>query len=372
MNKFRRSKGEKGLFAWTIGLSKAYDRLSWKFLEDTLNEIGFDRKTTKLIMNCVRSVTYSVLVNGETTESIKPNCGLRQGDPISPYLFVICIEKLSQIITYRVNTGEWKEVKFVKQGPTISHVLFADDIILFLEASQKQAHIMRECIEIFCKLSGQKINYEKSMVYCSHNVDRHVDTDIVSICGSSLTCNLGTYLGVPIIHSRIVKGTYRCIVDKMQKRLSSWRGRNLSLAGRLVLIKSVLSTIPIYAMNTVKLPAAVCGKIDKINHNFLWSGSKNNNATYLTNWDTVCKKKEKCGLGSKQARPMNMALLTKLSWRVKEEQNSLWVRTIRSKYPTDIIRGHSDSSTWKGVLAGAKIRNEGTIRRIGNGQTILL
>lgn len=264
-------------------------------------------------MSCVRLVSYSALVNGETTEVTKPNCSLWQGDPMSPYLFVMCIEKLSQIITCRVNAGEWKGIKFANQGPSISYILFAHDIILFSKASCEQAPIMKECIETFCKLSGHKINYDKSMVYCSDKLDRHIATKIARICGSPLTSNLGTYLGVPIIHSRVIKGTYRNIIDKMQKRLSSWRGRNLTLAGRLVLIKLVLSSIPTYAMNTMKLLAAVYDDIDKINRNFLWLGAENNTSSHLTNWDSMYKRKEEGGLGIKQARPMNLALLTKLS-----------------------------------------------------------
>lgn len=195
----------------------------------------------------------------------------------------MCIEKLSQIITYRVNAGEWNGAEIVKQGPIISHTLFVDDIILLSEASHEHAYIMKECIEVFYKLSGQRINYEKSVVYFSEMVNRHVAKDIANICGSPLTNNLGTYLGVPIIHNRIVKNTYRNITDKMQKRLSSWKGRNLSLAGKLVLIKFVLSSIPIYAMNTVKLLATVCNDIYKINRNFLWSSSNNSRSPHLIN-----------------------------------------------------------------------------------------
>lgn len=166
-------------------------------------------------------VSYKALVNGETTNSIVPHCGLRQGDPISPYLFIMCIEKLPQIISCRVNLGDWKGIKIASQCPIISHVLFADDIILFFEASQSQAYIMKECIEVFCKISGQKVNFEKSMVFCSENVNRTVANSLAEICSSPLITDLGTYLEVPIIHKRINKATYLKILDSIQKRLSS-------------------------------------------------------------------------------------------------------------------------------------------------------
>lgn len=316
----------------------------------------------------MRSVNYKALVYGETIDTITPHCGLRQGDPLSPYLFIMCIEKLSQIISCRVNSGDWKGIKLAKHCPIISHVLFADDIILFSKATHEQAYIMKESIEVFCKILGQRVNFDKSMVFCSENVNRAVANSLAEIYGSPVTTDLGTYLGVPIIHKRIKKATYSKILDNMKRKLSSWKSRNLSLASRGVLIKSVLSSMPIYTMNTVKLPASVCNEINKINRRFLWSNTDSNRAVHLIKWEKVCKKKAEGGLGIKQAGPMNQALLAKLGWRAKEETGSLWAKIIQNKYPSNMRSPKNASSIWRGIAHGSSILKKGKIMKIGNGK----
>ncbi|KAI5349115.1 hypothetical protein L3X38_002002 [Prunus dulcis] len=267
MCKFRVSKGKKGFFAWKIDLSKAYDRLNWKFIESVLEGLELPAHYIKLIMSCVNSVRYQVCVNGELTEAFLPSNGIRQGDPLSPYLFVLCIEKLSHIIFDSVNRKCWKPVKTSQSGPAVSHLFFADDLVLFAEASIKQARVMKSCLDLFCQASGQLVNFDKSAIFCSPNTNRELAREMSGICGSPLTDNLGRYLGMPLLHSRVTKGTFMGIVDKVHKRLASWKSKLLSFAGRTTLIQAVMSAMPVYAMQTAKLPMSTCEDLDKLNRN---------------------------------------------------------------------------------------------------------
>lgn len=215
--KFRKSTGKKGFFAWKIDLSKAYDRLRWDFIESVLFETKLPHNLVKLIMHCVTSTSFQISFNGELTDSFKAQRGIRQGDPLSPYIFVLCMEKLSHLIHTAVSVHRWKPVKASQSGPKVSHLFFADDLMLFAEASTTQADTLKECLDLFCSLSGQAVNYDKSLIFCSPNTNKHLASDISRICGSPTTNNLGKYLGMPLVHSRINKHTYATILTKFRE-----------------------------------------------------------------------------------------------------------------------------------------------------------
>lgn len=192
-----------------------------------------------------------------------------------------------------ITTILWKPVKASRPGPAISHLFFVDDLLLFSEASTTQIIIMRECLDDFCLLAGQKVNYDKSIIYCS---PAHY---IVVLSGSPLVDDLGTYLGVPLIHSGTTSSTYNYVLDKVQQRLTAWKQRTLSLAGRITYVKSVKNAIPVYTMQTILLPKAICTKLDQIMRDVLWGGTSNMTAPHLVNWTTVCTPKDLGGLGIK-------------------------------------------------------------------------
>lgn len=124
IQRFRSNKGETGFIAWKIELSKAYDQLSWKFLMDIVKEIGLFQGLGNLIEHCISTVSYRAIINGEITDSFSPKCGIRQDDPLSPYLFVLAMEKFSQIIKVAVDAGHWKEAQVNRGGASFSLIFF--------------------------------------------------------------------------------------------------------------------------------------------------------------------------------------------------------------------------------------------------------
>jgi hypothetical protein len=151
-------KGKKGVFAVKVDLSKAYDKLSWDFILKVLSEIELPVPLINIIMQSVTSVTTNVKWNGTRAEYFRPQRGIRQGDPISPYLFVLCMDKLSHIILQAVEEGKWEGIKVGKNGPMISHLMFADDLLLFGEATEEQMECMINSLNNFCSMSGQEVS----------------------------------------------------------------------------------------------------------------------------------------------------------------------------------------------------------------------
>ncbi|CAN1132976.1 Putative ribonuclease H protein At1g65750, partial [Linum perenne] len=154
----------------------------------------------------------------------------------------------------------------------------------------------------FCDASGQAVSKEKFVIFCSKNTDRRTAAAISSTLGIPLTQNLGKYLGVPILHERTTRFTYQEIIDRLDNRLSGWKARSLSLAGRVTLAQSVLTAIPAYAMQTSVLLATTCDAIDKRIRDFVWGSTTDARKIPLIAWNRICLPKDQGGLGLKLAR----------------------------------------------------------------------
>lgn len=145
-------------------ISKAYDRVEWNFLEKVMSQLGFADRWINWIMKCVRTVSYEVLINGSPYGHIQPTRGLRQGDPLSPYLFLFCAEVLSQMLSKAVRDKHIHGMQLTKDCPVISHLLFADDSLFFCRATEDNCHSLVNIFKHYEEMSGQMINYSKSSV----------------------------------------------------------------------------------------------------------------------------------------------------------------------------------------------------------------
>ncbi|KAG7534372.1 Endonuclease/exonuclease/phosphatase superfamily [Arabidopsis thaliana x Arabidopsis arenosa] len=361
VHSMRRKQGRKGWMLLKLDLEKAYDRIRWDFLEDTLKAARLPEKWVGWIMKCVTGPSMQVLWNGEKTEAFQPMRGLRQGDPLSPYLFVLCLERLCHQIEKAVGLKEWKPISLSRGGPKLSHICFADDLILFAEASVSQIRVIRRVLERFCVASGQKVSLEKSKIFFSGNVNRDLSKRISEESGIKATCDLGKYLGMPVLHKRINKDTFGEVVERVSSRLAGWKGRLLSLAGRITLTKSVLSSIPVHSMSTISLPKSTLNSLDRASRSFLWGSTAEKKRQHLMSWKRICRPKGEGGLGIRPAGVMNKALLAKVGWRIIHDRESLWARIMRSKYKvgdqnnTSWITTKSNwSATWRSVGLGLR------------------
>lgn len=165
----RRTQGKNGIVGLKIDISKAYDRLEWGFLRDMMEKFGFREAWVDRILKLVCSVSYSFLHNGVEFGNVIPKRGLRQGDPISPYLYIMCAEGLSAIIRCTENAGLLHGCTVARGAPTISHLLFVDDCYFFFKATGEEANVMKRILNRYADISGQMINYNKSVVTFSPN-----------------------------------------------------------------------------------------------------------------------------------------------------------------------------------------------------------
>lgn len=159
-----------GFAALKLDMNKAYDKINWTFLLAVMKRMGFSSLWVNWIAQCISTVTYSILINGNPSKTFKPSRGLRQGDPISPFLFLLCANVLSCALLHQESTKNLKGIKIGRDSQPINHLLFADDSFFFFKLDKVSPTTIQNTIAWYCSISRQSINLEKSELFCSPNL----------------------------------------------------------------------------------------------------------------------------------------------------------------------------------------------------------
>ncbi|XP_024642261.2 uncharacterized protein [Medicago truncatula] len=293
-----KTKGKDKSVALKLDISKAYDRIDWSYLRDVMHKMGFSEKWIQWIMMCVETVDYSVIMNQEVIGPIIPGRGLRQGDPLSPYLFILCAEGLSALIRSAESNG------------------------------------------------------------------------VLEVLGT------GKYLGLPSMVGRSKKATFSFIKDRVWQKISSWSSKCLSKAGREVMIKSVLQSIPSYIMSIFRLPNQLLDEIEKMMNTFWWGhGGSNNKGLNWLSWEKLSVHKNDGGMGFKDLEAFNVAMLGKQGWKLQTNTDSLVSKIFKARYyPNgnylDAKLGHNPSFVWRSIFSAKVVVRQGARWKIGNGFNI--
>ena len=254
-------------------MSKAYDMIEWNFLQMVLTRLGFDPTWVSWIMACVESVSYSFLINGTPQGSVIPSRGIRQGDPLSPYLFILCTEVLSSLCIHAQDNGTLAGIRVSRGSPFITHLLFADDTMFFCRSSEGGVAKLKEILNVYEAVSGQRINLQKSAITFSAKTPPEVKLRVKATLDIAAEGGAGKYLGLPELFGLKKRDIFASILDRIRQKINSWTTRFLSGAGKQVLLKSVLAAMPSYSMSCFKLPASLCKQIQSLLTRFWWDAN---------------------------------------------------------------------------------------------------
>ena len=354
--------------AFKLDLHKAFDSVDWRFIIALLVKFKFPPIFMNWIKTCISTTMFSVKTNGVISGYFKGAKGLRQGDPLSPYLFTIVMNALSILLDDKP-PGFKHHWRCKDLG--ITHLLFADDVLLFSHGDiQSIKHIMNS-VDVFSQVSGLSASFNKSSVFFSNCKQEVVDWFHLhySMPRGSLPVK---FLGVPLISTKLCINDCIPLIDKMTNRLYSWTVLLLSFAGRVQLIRAVLMAIQSFWTNHFLLPAAVHKAIQRLLTRFLWKGDPNSVGGVKVSWEHVCMPKEEGGIGLKNPKDWNKAQILKHLCSIISKSPNLWPSWInatvlrRAKFwlmtvPTDC------SWIWRRVLGLRQLALRFLRFHIGNG-----
>nr|GEX73654.1 RNA-directed DNA polymerase, eukaryota, reverse transcriptase zinc-binding domain protein [Tanacetum cinerariifolium] len=267
-------KRNKQLLIFKVDFEKAFDSISWKYLDHILDSLGFGYTWRSWIKSCISSSRASILVNGSLTSEFSINRGLRQGDPLSLFVFILVMEGLHNAFIKAVGNGLISGININNFNINISHLFFADDVIITTGWNARDLENIIRVIHVFYLASRLKINIHISNIY-----GIGVNEEEVYNMASSAGCIAGNipfnYLGLPIGSNMKSTASWNFLVDRFCSRLSTWKANLLSIGGRLNLIKSVLGSLGIYYLLIFRAPELVLNVLERIRSNFFGEGGLN-------------------------------------------------------------------------------------------------
>ncbi|XP_073305819.1 uncharacterized protein [Primulina huaijiensis] len=340
-----------------------------------MTKLGFASSFVALIMRCISSVVYSIRVNQAVYGKIRPQRGIRQGDPLSPYLFTICAQGLSTILTQAEHVSLFQGVKIASNFPSISHLFFADDSLIFFRALDTECLHIKKCLQIYEKASGQLVNYDKSALTFSPSASANTINAISRIFQIAVVKGHELYLGLPTFSLRSKRIQFAGLRERLLKKINGWSSKLFSAGGKETLIKSVLQAIQSYAMSCFKLLVSLCLELEQCCFKFWWKSNSSGEGMHWIKWRSMCKPKQYGGMGFRSLLDFNRALLAKQVWRIICDPASLMAKILKARYfrHGDILTaqlGSKPSYIWRSILWSRGLIPKGVRWRVGNGLRI--
>lgn len=230
--------------------------------------MNFLKGLINCIMNCVSSDAFSLLLNGQVSTNINVQRGLKQGDPLSPYLFILSMNVYSCLTADAEANNHCNGISFARRGLAISHFMYANDLILFFKADDHSPGFIKHTLDTFYDKAGLSINVQKSNLVMTPNTPRDVKASLSQLFEVGATDKLGKYLGVFIDDRKDLKQNFDYLLGKINRRLAGWKSHLLSQAGRVTLIKSIMQSGLVYKLSCFHVPARVTDALNGAMTNF--------------------------------------------------------------------------------------------------------
>ena len=331
--------------------------MDWDYLQGIMVQLGFSEDWISLVMKCVNSVSFQVKVNGELLPPFHPSRGLQQGCLVSPYLFLLCGEGLSCML--KNYDGGWidRGIRVGTRSPWISHLLFADDFLVFMKADRRSAVRLNEILTAYSLGSGKSANRHKSSVFFSPKCGASTKRGVKNVLQIQREALSEKYLGLPTAAGRITDQNFEHIVEAARSRVQGWDFRKASSAGKEVHIKSVVQALSPFSMSCFKLTKKVCKGFSSIMARYWWSSSIDKRSLHWVSWKELTKPKCQGGIGFRDLHLFNLALLGKHGGRFLTNPTSLCARVMKGMYFPDFDFQQASapkaaSATWRAIIAG--------------------
>ena len=335
---YHKKKGPKRITI-KVDIAKAFDTLSWEFLLNCLIGLQLPPQLILWLKACICTPNFTVGYNGRVHGYFKGKRGLRQGDPLSPYLFVIAMNILSLMLNKAAADLKIKYHHKCSKSK-LTHLCFADDLLIFMDGSIDSVQNVLQVLKEFEFRSGLAVSVQKSSFYASGLSQQEIDAIKASTGMPNGTLPV-RYLGVPLCTKKLTIANCEFLIQQVKAKFSSWSVKTLSFAGRLLLIKTVIAGINNFWCSTFILPKACVKRINSLCGLFLWKGKMDAHHSAKVSWETVTKDKSCGGLGVKDLKTWNKACCIKLIWLLFFQAGSIWV----GWFKTEVLKG-SLSNFW--------------------------
>ncbi|WVZ66965.1 hypothetical protein U9M48_016115 [Paspalum notatum var. saurae] len=322
-----------------LDFEKAYDKIKWDFLQQTLRMKGFNPLWCKWVESFVQGGNIGIKVTDQLGNYFQTKKGLRQDDPMSPILFNIVVDMLAILVARAKEDGQIKGVVPHLVDDGLSILQYADDTIIFMDHDIEQGKNMKLLLCVFEQLSGLKINFHKSEIFCFGKA-KDYEIQYSQLFG----CKIGTYpfryLGIPMHFRKLNNKDWKHIEDRFEKKL--------------VLINSVLSSLPLFMLSFFEVPRKVLKKLEYLRSRFYWQNDEYKKKYRLLKWVTLCQPKDMGGLGIQNLDIQNKCLLSKWLFKLLNE-DGLWQNLLRNKYLrnktlSQVTKKAGDSHFWMGLM----------------------